>query len=403
MDQPHGAADPGQGGAAQAAGGQNNAAAEATATFGDLYRAEVRHSRNDCEKRPYDDQVGKIKRAFERQHGCLQEYCFFPEIEAAVGLTEKGRLYVIDPPDASIDHLEALVMEAKGLHRNAYNLLTPTDLILCSEPLYGVVCGLFGAQETARSQKLGTEQTRLLLERSTRLHREEFKQAEQLIARCNRRRSQLVYFEGMLLGLAPLLLLALVVWVRLTGWFANPQIIIAWWVGGVGAVISVLQRMANGTLSLDPTADAMTLRVLGGVRPYVGSVFAAIVIAVILAEWSPLALTVGPALPFQVVAVAFIAGFSERWAQDMLAYVDRDALANPKAAPPHAGGGTNAPAHAGPLAAKAPQPAAPAEPQEEPAAVSPAPNGDEAGAEAAEEVEAAAGNGDPKGAGVAPH
>jgi hypothetical protein len=88
--------------------------------------------------------------------------------------------------------------------------------------------------------------------------------------------------------------------------------------GGMGAVVSVMSRMTFRTLSLDCGAGGSVLAMLGAFRPVIGMVMGA-------AMWVLTAsgvLAIVPSDPgkltFFRILTAFLAGFSERWAQDML-------------------------------------------------------------------------------------
>jgi hypothetical protein len=91
--------------------------------------------------------------------------------------------------------------------------------------------------------------------------------------------------------------------------------------GGVGACLSVLQRLNTKRLELDFRNDRGMLRSFGGLRPIVGAVFGTITYCIIRAGLFPSAITVpktpGPLLAF-VAFFAFFAAFNERFFQDML-------------------------------------------------------------------------------------
>jgi len=87
--------------------------------------------------------------------------------------------------------------------------------------------------------------------------------------------------------------------------------------GSLGGVLSVMMRFSRRTLRIRKDADMKRVRQLGMFRPVVGSMFAVAINVIVLAELIP-QLTIGPEVPF-FTAVGFLAGFSERWAQDMVA------------------------------------------------------------------------------------
>jgi hypothetical protein len=114
-----------------------------------------------------------------------------------------------------------------------------------------------------------------------------------------------------LLGVAVLLL-------QLTG--ASHAVLASVGMGGVGAVVSVLTRMANrdANFHLDHEVGQKEARRLGAFRPFIGATFGAVIYLAIASGLVVIGGTkVDKTLPFYAV-VAFLAGFSERWAKVVL-------------------------------------------------------------------------------------
>jgi hypothetical protein len=92
--------------------------------------------------------------------------------------------------------------------------------------------------------------------------------------------------------------------------------------GLIGATVSVMWRMSSGNLVVDYETPSSTLRFLGGFRPIVGSVFGVtiyILLAIGLINVSSFAGGAGGGPNLNLYfALAFLAGFSERLAPDML-------------------------------------------------------------------------------------
>jgi len=91
--------------------------------------------------------------------------------------------------------------------------------------------------------------------------------------------------------------------------------------GAIGAVVSVLQRISANDFALEFDVGGRYVLFVGGLRPALGAVFG---LAVYFAFTSGL---VALRLPdagsnkrfYAILALAFVAGFNERWAQDTLA------------------------------------------------------------------------------------
>ena len=93
--------------------------------------------------------------------------------------------------------------------------------------------------------------------------------------------------------------------------------------GGMGALVSVLQRMSSGKLHLEPKAAGRMLMTFGAVRPLLGAVFGMLVFAAMEGGLIPsveIPDGSGHAAAF-FGTLGFVAGFNERFAPDMLARV----------------------------------------------------------------------------------
>ena len=135
--------------------------------------------------------------------------------------------------------------------------------------------------------------------------------------------AQLVYFGGMVVGIACLALLYVFAGgiLQSNESIEDATIVGCLVAGAVGAVVSVIARVNSGSFALDSDVARGYTLFLGGLRPVIGSVFGLL---------SYFALTSGFVEVFKLPApddskrfyflcvIAFAAGFSERWAQDTL-------------------------------------------------------------------------------------
>ena len=158
--------------------------------------------------------------------------------------------------------------------------------------------------------------------------RSEWKAVRTTVEGLIQRQARFEYFEGVGLGFLFLIpLLALLSW---GADLANDQFeppgadsfAAAMYGGAVGAVISVTQRMTANTLVIDFTAPKYQKVVLGALRPLVGAVFGAAVFFAFVSGFMAVDTaandkTVSKALAFFAL-LGFAAGFSERFATDVL-------------------------------------------------------------------------------------
>lgn len=142
--------------------------------------------------------------------------------------------------------------------------------------------------------------------------------AERVFRTAAQRHAQVRYAHGMVIGVC--LLAAVTVGLAIA--FNEHHVPAFYGVGvvsgGVGALVSVLQRMASGRLRLDFNAGNGMTMALGAVRPLIGAIFGVVVFAVFDGRWLPeIQIEHTKPLAFYTV-LGFLAGFNERFAQDML-------------------------------------------------------------------------------------
>jgi len=110
--------------------------------------------------------------------------------------------------------------------------------------------------------------------------------------------------------------------------------------GLVGATVSVMWRMSSGKLMVDYEVPSVTLRFLGGFRPIIGSVSGMvlyILLTIGLINLTGLSAGTGQGTGVNLnlyFAIAFLAGFSERLAPDMLDEAARRFVRHEQDSPP---------------------------------------------------------------------
>ena len=90
--------------------------------------------------------------------------------------------------------------------------------------------------------------------------------------------------------------------------------------GGLGSIVSMLTRIQSFS-SLAGT-DRRLLWMIGATRPVIGIAFALFIFAVLQAQILPFNFPEGPKANFEYVALAFIAGFSERLSRGVISTVE---------------------------------------------------------------------------------
>lgn len=274
---------------------------------------------------------GALRDQFVRHHGQIQSAYFCSEITGGAALTElrpPGRAgatrtlhTVLNSPVAALVQLEA---DCGGLAEQAGAAFTApaevTQLRACTDLAYAAVSRvMFTADLWARATSTESERIAAAAGAVT-----EYEAARRRIGAVIQRQARFVYFEGALLGAAATLLAcALLGLVAAHNWTAvlnTPALVAAGVFGVLGAVTSVVQRMSNGSLLLDFSARRGQLLQLGALRPVIGAVLGIVVQFALVSGF----VAAGPrdgagtaAFAFFAL-VGFTAGFSERFATDML-------------------------------------------------------------------------------------
>lgn len=258
----------------------------------------------------------KLLEAFEKEHGQMEK--FYPSPSKAfwaVVLTKKGKLFHSEgTTDQSA--LEFLY-QCDKITFEAQRLLEGKDLKTCMEMLYDLITHLIGHIEN-QTDETSDEEKNDLIQFLTR----ELVSVNQYFIRAANRRALLVYFYGMLFGFVSLAIMFPVLCMILS--YANvcgleyKAAVGSFVFGGVGAMISVMTRMSSGKLILNYEAGPTQLRRLGFFRPIIGAVMGTMIYALVMSGKLPFTVPEDETAKFYFyISVAFIAGFTERWAQDM--------------------------------------------------------------------------------------
>jgi hypothetical protein len=218
--------------------------------------------------------------------------------------------------------------------RSQYGLPDPTDPGTKSSPapaLSGDIGPVRQAQaDAARADRVSQaldQERHLLTAAALSVVRQRLAEAQTALLRQARTRSTRVYIIGISAGLVIMLAVAVAVGLTLTGLGSGANsrqlnIGIAIGAGTVGAFISVLTRLVNSSLTLDSSASRVELLIAGTSRAFIGGVFGAVIFVFGASGLVSLPTGSAPGVEgYLWAAFGFLAGFSERWVQDILGTV----------------------------------------------------------------------------------
>lgn len=160
-----------------------------------------------------------------------------------------------------------------------------------------------------------------------RLVKEQVQLARKFFRSAGERYAQGEYLRGMIMGALPLMALCSVsatfLWLTSVPASSAAARMIAWLAAGaVGAMLSVLVRISREDFKLNWEASKEELRTGGAIRPIVGGVLGAavpmVIIAGIAAVTAELSTADDTKSRFSDFGLALAAGFSERWAPDLI-------------------------------------------------------------------------------------
>ena len=265
---------------------------------------------------------------FERVHGRVVNAYWCSEIEAAVALTEKPRSRrarfrspirrfhrVSDYATRAEPDIARLMHQCDELAIRAIEVLSGRNERICMQLVMASAGQLLSLVDRPAP---GENEMR----KAVVLQDHDFCGAQNYYRQTANGEAQLLYFRGMVLGLVLLggLYLAMLALGFNVDGVNEANIVGCLTAGAVGALVSVIARINTGSFALDFDIAPRYTLFLGGLRPWIGSIFGLAIYFAITSGFLDLFKVPGenPERFYFLCIIAFLAGFSERWAQDTL-------------------------------------------------------------------------------------
>jgi hypothetical protein len=262
---------------------------------------------------------------YEHRHGEIVTAYWCSHVESAAALTEKARVLPWAPP-VSTFHRESdwATQNAPDIARELYRcdeLAVRARIVLrgirqriCLRLVMSSAAHLLALVDARAAH---TDETKIAA--TLEQERKALDQTEKYYCQAANGQAQIIYFTGMIFVAA---VIAIVAGLVLSfDWAGAIAALIA---GSVGAVVSVIQRINSGHFELEYDVGRPYAFFLGGLRPLIGGAFAIVIAFAFTSGILHLPLSTQHSDTDQRLAllvISFLAGFSERWAQDTLAAV----------------------------------------------------------------------------------
>jgi hypothetical protein len=279
--------------------------------------------------------------AFEAEHGRILESYWSTTNASAVAVTVKPaprplRWLGKDPRvrfhratdwvTKEAPEIAEVMQRCDTLAIRAQEVLRDTTERIALQRIYSVASHLLGFLDRTTGKPSEVE-ARHVVESQMR----ELKQVREYYFRAGNNAGRIVYFWGMMIGVAILVGLALVILLT-TRYFdyqnfpALKTFFACYTAGALGALVSVMSRMSKAeTFVLDFEVGRPALRRLGSMRPFLGAVFGVVTYYVLQSGIIEPTTRAPDKLIYYYGSLAFVAGFSERWTKVLLGVVEQSA------------------------------------------------------------------------------
>ena len=297
----------------------------------------------DVSLRRYQSYYERIYKAFTAAEGRVVDSYFCAHVPTAAALTARCRrlfpslrpeeltIHIVDNPprEGKIDWQSGaalgIISSCNDLASKAQEFLAGRWRRVCVDQLYGIVTDALSILD--RGGDAGDVKPVPGAEGSGLTHpfslvnqaRDGLKSIQEYFTWAAERLAVLRFLRGVLLSA---LTVPLVAWILSLAVGKDAEAALwAMAAGAVGATASVLNRVTKDRLRLDYEAGTARLHILGAVRPVLGGISGLVLYFAVEGGILPL----NPGVEFSrfalLTVLSFAAGFSERFAEDMLAYV----------------------------------------------------------------------------------
>ena len=290
-----------------------------------MQRAEF--NPDPTERRQFLRLAPRLEQLYGALHGgALEDTYFCPHILAGAVITADHEIHLRYPPEAVAavaPEFEEAIWRCTSLSRQGFPDMNTVDHRMALRILHSLAVYLLGvldSQHTA-SRESGEDDRAAgsrRIEESIVVANRELDHAAAFIEQAGRRTTLRRYTQAMPIGVTFVILLG---WVLSLAPGSELELGLTLGIlaaGAIGAVISVLARITHGKMDVDPRAGGFAVRLSGACRPVLGAVFGVALYVVLMSKLIPVDIPADNATrAYFFYTLAFLAGFSERLAQDV--------------------------------------------------------------------------------------
>ncbi|GAA1588762.1 hypothetical protein GCM10009789_47960 [Kribbella sancticallisti] len=297
------------------------AATNGPATFRHLLQAhQLAASSEQLARDAGDWLIPALSQRFAESHGGIEKEYYCSAVVGGCLLAKDRTVYSIlnSPPPELIDAEIACKVVAKEASYGLRGKRVVQQLEEATDHAYSGLTRIMVAADL-----LGGGGTQEQVATAVAAARNEVKVVTARVEILLQRQARLEYFQGVLAGIVPTFVLVILFGLAADAWWRSALVpsalVAAIAMSALGATISVVQRMSKGTLVIDHSASRWQRMMLGAFRPGVGAIFGSLAYFTLLAGILAGGSTVGSPASVAVFGLTgFAAGFSERFATDML-------------------------------------------------------------------------------------
>ena len=233
--------------------------------------------------------------------------------------------------DPDSPRAKQILFRSLKVHYQALEYLKPKPRKICMRMTFNVITMLLGTLDN----RIGRGEPASAFDQShadQRTLEHELESTEAYYLTAVRRQARIHYMLGMLIGLP---LAGLVAYIIYSFHDLPTNMSIAFAAGAAGALVSVMERLTSGKLEMNHEAGRTINVTLGLMRPFIGALFALALYFFISGDLVSVFQLPDDAQSqrYFFAGIGFLAGFSERFAQDMVAQGKSPLAASAPSAP----------------------------------------------------------------------